>query len=541
MFEHAPAPTVVEGLLAVPVHVLGLRARVVLDAHAGAGRVQALLRYRVGPTSGCPVFDLRQPVDRVRLDGRALAPEHVRPRSVGAEPYATVRVLDLPQATGSTHTLGLGYRLARPASDLGGAYPPVLSVRGRRRLRWSFGMGDLFDGRHLEMWLPSNLPFDRFPVELEVVLDGVGTPHTLITNGAMTATGPSSWDVAFPAWFSSVSAMLELWPTDELEHLRRPAPLRGSGRTVPVDLWKVRGRPEDLAHEGTRVARLLEAGETTFGPFPLDRYTCFFHDREGGMEYAGATTTSSGALAHEVLHSWFARGVMPASDADGWWDEAVTTYLTRRAAAAPLDFRRAPVELCSRRPFQRHTALAAYAEGSRLFSGLEALVGRPALLRAMRSFYLTYRRSCVSTATLEEHLVVETGATAVVDAFHRFVYGFEDPRGPGAVRLDEVAVGVEPDGRRWVTVRVRNDHAAEACAHFLVLLSSAGLVRLAAVAGFDLRPGCSRVLRVRLPPGPGPAGTRGEGLDVVGTVHVRRPVGSSPDRVPRTPVRAGRG
>lgn len=528
VLHHAPDPVVVDGVLAVPVHVRALSAGVVLDAHAGSAHVDARLTYRVGPTPGCALFDLRQPIDQAWLDGRSIAIDELRPHGVGEGPYATVRVVRRSQPAGSTHTLRLRYRLAPPDADLGGAYPPVLAVRGRNRVRWSFGMGDLFDGRHLEMWFPTNLPFDQFPFVLDVVLAGATTPHTVITNGTATPRGTHAWRITYPAWFSSVAPMLELRPTDELEHAARQAVLRPSGRTVPVDVWKVRGGPEDLGRESARIVRLLQAGESTFGTFAGDRFACLFHGADGGMEYAGATTTSSGALAHEVLHSWFARGVLPASDADGWWDEGFTTYLTTGAAPVPLDFDRPPVELCSRRPFQRHTPIAAYGEGSRLFSGLAALVGPSSLVRAMAALFRARSRTCLSTAELEQHLVLETGDVRVVDAFHRFVYGFPDARRPSLIRFAGLSVRDGPDGRPWISARVSNDAGAGPGDHYLLLFSLArrgagpgsdGAVPVAAVAGFELRPGQTRT--VRTPLRPLPAHLREAGLDVVGVVHRR--------------------
>ena len=541
MLVHAPAPVAVDGLLAVPIHILQLRARVVLDAATGRGRVDALMRFRVGPTSGCPLFDLRQSIDAAWLDGQPIAPARVGSRGVGEGPYATVRVLDLPQPAGSTHTLRFSYRLAPPRSDLGGAYPPVLSASSRR-VRWSFGMGDLFDGRHLEMWFPSNLPFDQFPFELALAVTGAEASHTLITNGATTTVGQNAWHITFPAWFSSVSAMVELRPTDELDHAGRRVVLARTGRPVLVDVWKVRGRPGDLPYEAARVARLLDADESRFGPYPVGRCTCFFHDAEGGMEYAGATTTSSRALAHEVLHSWFARGVMPASDADGWWDEGFTTWVTAGAAPTPLDLTRPPVELCSRRPFQRHTEAAAYVEGSRLFGGLAALTGRTALLRSMGALFRARARTCLSTAELEQHLVLDTGAVQVVDAFHRFVYGFGDPSRGSGVRFDRLWVSDEPDGRRWINARVSLGRDAEVCRHFL-LLFSVGALHVGAVAGFDLGPGRTRVLRVPFPTRRGADQSAADSdahLTVTGAVHARlaHPSGGADDHRDRTVMSA---
>jgi hypothetical protein len=56
------------------------------------------------------------------------------------------------------------------------------------------------------------------------------------------------------------------------------------------------------------------------------------------MEYCGATMTDPGALGHELTHSWFARGVMPANGNTGWIDEAVASWRDDgypRASRAP--------------------------------------------------------------------------------------------------------------------------------------------------------------------------------------------------------------
>ena len=40
----------------------------------------------------------------------------------------------------------------------------------------------------------------------------------------------------------------------------------------------------------------------------------------------GGCTSPPGSLHHETFHSWWGRGIKPASQADGWWDEAWNVY-----------------------------------------------------------------------------------------------------------------------------------------------------------------------------------------------------------------------
>ena len=74
-----------------------------------------------------------------------------------------------------------------------------------------------------------------------------------------------------------------------------------------------------------------------------NRFVAFFNG-SGGMEYEGGTTTSTAALLHETFHSWYARGIKPASQADGWWDEGFTKFHDDGANdVIPFDFTDPPI------------------------------------------------------------------------------------------------------------------------------------------------------------------------------------------------------
>jgi hypothetical protein len=220
------------------------------------------------------------------------------------------------------------------------------------------------------------------------------------------------------------------------------------------------------------------------------------------MEYSYAATTSEEALAHEVLHSWFARSVSQATDADGWWKEAFTTYRTTRPMAIPFSDSDQPLMLCSRRPFQRTTPREAYTAGARFFSGVAHAVGGTYRLDVlMRRLYERRAGTPLSTLELEEFLVAESGAVSLVDAFHRYVYGLDDPKHAPILCVEgRPALSRAPGDDTCLAVRVAN-HGVETCKHFMVIfgLPSATRPRPAAVAGgFDLRPGESRLMSARV-------------------------------------------
>jgi hypothetical protein len=500
-FQHAPPPTRVGSCVLVPIHILNLHAIVSMDCVRSRAHVDATMTYIVGPIGGNPFFDLRQTIEQCWIDGIAVDPAVVAARDVGEKaPHSSVRVIRTPQQAKSTHTIRVAYRLAVPRADLGGAYPPVLSWSADGRLRWSFGLADLYAGRHLEAWLPSNLPFDHFPVALDLSITGTPIPHTVITNGHVITTGQNSWSVRFPAWFTTMSPLLEIHAADAVQGASGAMRLPVSQREITVSAWKFAGGGEDLSANVARIMALLSHYERRYGAFTGASFVCFFHGAPGGMEYGHATTTSESALRHEVIHSWFARGITPASQADGWWDEAFTKYEdTLGEPIESFDYHSPPVRLCSRRPFQRTTDARSYEAGSRFFRGVAALIGRDRLIAAMRDLYAARRKTSLTTAALEAHLIAATGAVSLVDAFHRFVYGFDDPLPPPRLAV-EILDGGKPGSGHDNRVRVRVSNRGGACRHFVVVISATEVPgAAAAVAGFDLAPGRARTVLARWP------------------------------------------
>jgi hypothetical protein len=519
-----------------------------MDAWTSTCSVRAELEYLVGPTSGCPLFDLRQHIDRCWLDGLEAHPDLVSDRDVGAGAFSTVRMIDRVQTANSVHRLRLAYRLATPRAELGGDYPPVLHWSDGGRLRWSFGLADLYAGRHLEAWFPANLPFDQFPFRLDLRMTGTQVAHSVITNATLRATGDNRWTAEFPAWSTTMSSLVELRPSDSMERAAASVLLPVSGRTISIEMWQERGGSERLPAQLKRTERLLASNERDYGAFDGDRFVCLLHGAAGGMEYANATTTSADALEHEIFHSWFARGITPASHADGWWDEAFTRFHDDGAMATePFDFAEPPMELCSRASFQRRTAANAYSDGARFFRGVAAAIGAGRLRAVMSDLYRIRNRLPLSTASLEAYLVAASGDPLLVDAFHRFVYGFADPPslpeitfGDATGSLADTWIRRQNDGldihqvpsrhtRNWVYARVSNPRSAEICRHFLVLFTISPttlatpsgtryLAGIAAAPGFDLRPGETRIVSAEWQAG---AGASSAPQMLAATLHAR--------------------
>lgn len=539
-FDLAPPPKVLAGtgITAVPIDIQHVDATIVLDAATGSATGTASFQFVSGPLSGSPVFDLRQPITDVRLDGTSLGAGGAPLRDLGGGPGAEMRVLAATVPPGTTHTLGVDYTVGLPQSPGGGSYPPALEFSSGPAVRLSFGFTDLAAARYLEGWVPSNLIFDQFTLQLVVRVTGTVVPHTVVTNGAVTLLGSNHWQVEWPERTTALSTMLELHASSKLAHASSTVALATG--TVTIDVWKQVTGAANLANELGNLATWLSDNAANIGPYVHgDRFVAYLH--AGGMEYDGGTTSGTGSLRHETHHSWWGRAHQPAGQPDGWIDEAWTTYHDQGGnGSEPFDFTDPPVTLCNRNPWSRVTPGASYSAGATFFRGVASAMGVSSLKSAMADNYVRNRKRPTTTAALEEHLVARSGRPELVDGFHRFIYGFGDQTpGPDLwLRDDPADAGAEPWAGRfwdspdlwvrnaddgglthqnpefgqdnWFHARVRNRGAGPSM-HFVVTFAVANFAAveftypsdwfpaIAAEAGFDLPGGEQRVVKARWP------------------------------------------
>ena len=568
-FDLAPPPVSFDGKTAAPIDISTIDAHLVFDGAASTASGDATLTFVVGPAAGRPMFDLRQTITGVWLDGAPLAVGQVLTRDLGGGPGAELRVLDVPLAAGTSHTLRITYSLGLPASPPGGSYPPGLAWSAGPRLVFNFGFTDLAAARYLESWVPANLIWDQYAVNLELHVTGTAVAHRVITNGTITTLATNHWRVAFPDRVTALSTLVEVRAGDTLSSSSTTVTLPVSGRLITIEAFKLASNITlNLATVLANLSTWLVENENHAGPYlHANRFVAFMI--QGGMEYEGGCTSGSGSLRHETFHSWWGRGVKPASQADGWWDEAWNVYHDSGGAGTqPFDFTESPVTLSTRNAYSRVTPSAAYSSGERFFEGVAALTSPAALTGWMGEFYRQHLDRPVTTLDLEAHLVARSGQPDLVDAFHRWIYGFSDPSpAPDLwLRDDPAHTGTEAWGGRfwdspdlwirhaddggtvhqapiagrdnWFHARIRN-RGASAARHFVVTFQVkqfAGvqftwptdfLPAIAATGGFDLAPGADRIVRARWPAAlVPPAGTHACWLAAV-LARSDRPVGGA--------------
>jgi hypothetical protein len=130
----------------------------------------------------------------------------------------------------------------------------------RPRLTFSFGFADLGAGRYLEAWIPANLIFDQFPLNLDLRVVGTAIPHTPIPPWApITGSSPFPHD-------SRHSRLLEVRATDTLNALTATVTLPISGTRVNIEAWKLTGSSVDLRAQIANLKAWLATNESSRGP-----------------------------------------------------------------------------------------------------------------------------------------------------------------------------------------------------------------------------------------------------------------------------------
>jgi hypothetical protein len=443
-FDFAPPPAPAAGGLAVPIDVQRVEARLRFNPLV-ADTLDATVEFVTGPVDGFPVFDLRQTVRLAWLDGEPVPPDRLAHHDLGGGPGAEMRVIERVLPASTAHALRVVADLGPPQVRTDKNRRPVLLWDDRRRLTFRFGFTDRRPARYLESWVPSNLIFDEFALVLHVWVDQTDVPHRVITNGEVEEHGFNRWTARFPSTTASFAPLFEIMAADRLESARASVALPTSGRSVAVEVWRAKGDPTSLDAVLQTVREALPEYEARFGPYPHgDRFVVMADVDSEGMEYAGGATGDLLSMRHEIAHSWFGRGVYPASQPDSWFDEAVVIYAIDEANGprqgfADTNARR--VAIAPATPWSRVTVLEAYAQGSLVFAELATLVGPDRTESILRDLMARQIGTPLTTQALEELVVRHVPRAQTVNLFHRLVHGLPDPPSPPRLAFPGTAAG----------------------------------------------------------------------------------------------------
>ncbi|MCB9675307.1 MAG: hypothetical protein H6737_09340 [Alphaproteobacteria bacterium] len=392
----------------------------------GGLEVTSTATLLVGERDARPVLELRPDPAEARLDGAPVALERVTVSRPGRE------VVVLPALDPCTeHVLELSYTLA-PDWLLGEGDQTRMEVYGEG-VFWAAGLEDDAPGKFLSMWMPSNLLFDRFDVALDIDVSALAGPHEILATGTTVETDAGwslEWDRTLahsPYWVIS--------PTALTVRASRVAALEDGPVTVEVRALSM-DDGADVEEAAERAEAALTEFSAAFGPYHHgDRYLVWIRDeQQSSMEYDGATLTAMGAIEHEIMHSWFARGAAPVADLHGWVDEAVTSWVTDilpyRAVPIPYDTDPMVLQVGDDEWAGPELGVGQYVFGSSIFAGIADAHGVDATVEALGAFYVAWAGRSYRSADLEEHLTCWFDDDEVRHAFRHRAYGLEGPPGP---------------------------------------------------------------------------------------------------------------
>lgn len=290
-----------------------------------------------------------------------------------------------------------------------------------RKVSSAFWIRDLKYRKFLEQYIPSNFEFDQYKMTFNVTFAGtVKANQDIYTNGTVTETSPNSYRVEFPEYYTVSCPYFHTTPKGKMKRIDYKYPSI-SGREIPVTVYTSWwSNPMKFKNESEKIFKELEADYGAWAHNGLIAYETF--PGTGGMEHSGATQTSLGALDHEMLHSYFAKGVMPANGNSGWIDEAIASWRDKGYQRKPLP-NYPGSNIGSQSPYKRNTDDRSYKFGAEFMAYMDYKLQDMGGLKAfLRGYFAAYKHTVVTTEHFKNNLEFFSGLDLSED-FNTYILG----------------------------------------------------------------------------------------------------------------------
>jgi hypothetical protein len=290
-----------------------------------------------------------------------------------------------------------------------------------RKVSSAFWIRDLKYRKFMEQYIPSNFEYDQYQMTMNVTFAGTSRARQdIYTNGALTQTSPNSYKIVYPEFYTVSCPYFHTTPKGQKKRLDFTYKSM-TGRDIPVTVYTSWwSHPRKFKAEAEKVFKELE---NDYGPWAHSGFVAYQTlPGTGGMEHAGATQTSFGALDHEMLHSYFAKGMMPANGNSGWIDEAIASW-------RDYGYQRKPIpgfsgsNLGSQSVYNRHTDSRSYALGREFLAYLDYRLQDLGGLKAfLKGYFQTYKYTVITTEHFKNNLEFFSGLD-LSDDFNTYIWG----------------------------------------------------------------------------------------------------------------------
>ncbi len=284
----------------------------------------------------------------------------------------------------------------------------------------AFWMSDLSDRGYIERYLPTNFAYDIIPMTFHVKFDGAAINQTIYSNGNVEKISDNEFKIVFEKNLNTSCPYYHTTPTGSFAE-RRFSVRSVDGRDLPAIIYIPHDQAARLDGLQTLTVSLIDELEKDYGAFLHQSITIYVNGPSGGMEYSGATITSERALGHELFHSYFARGIIPADGNSGWIDEALASWRDKGYSSIPTLAGTSKIAVLG--TYVRLTDRLAYSFGERFMSLLnnkfESQGGLKPFLRSFlekKAFDPIYVQDLIDG--INEHY-----GTDVTDLFNQYVKG----------------------------------------------------------------------------------------------------------------------
>jgi hypothetical protein len=387
---------------AVFVDFTKVNYKVTYDVQAEKTKAVSTIEF-IQETAGYPLLDSVNELSSVLING-----ENSKLNLVSAPDRATkYRMLDSELAAG-THTIVTQ-----------NAFSKNINYKNQA-LSSAYWTSDLSDRSYLESYMPANLEFDQSQMTFEITILNASRDHVIYANGKITKISKNNFKVEYPKHFTSSSMYFHIAPKGQFDE-NTTTFKSVDGREIPVRVYRSAGSSlETFTKETHKVLHELEAD---YGPFPHPEVT-IYGAGQGGMEYCGATRTSFSALGHELTHSYFARGIIPARGNSGWVDEAVASWRDKGYRSRRSGLRR--TTMAGHSIYRRSTDRAAYSSGAKFMEYLHGQLNNQGGLKPfLKDFKNKWLFKPFFTSDFISELEAHSGRSFEAE-FKKYIFGNEN-------------------------------------------------------------------------------------------------------------------
>lgn len=401
--DHAPPAFETNFGKAIFVDFIKADYDIIYDFESVSASVETTITFQSNDT-GLAIFDSVSTPKAVWLNGQYAEQRLI---NVPGE-VSKVRVVTTPVTPG-VHTLKLRTELIKGT---------LFTWRG---VQSGFFIKDLKDRNFLERYVPTNYEYDSYKMNFRVEIIGTSKSHNIFANGDVTELSKNLIEVSYPDFYTSSSVFFHLVPKSRFHRLHFTY-TSINGNQFPVTIysnWKLRNW-----RMKRKTLKVLAELENDYGPWPHPGLIIYGTKIRGGMEYVGATATSYISLGHELQHSYFAKGIMPADGNSGWMDEGIASWRDRghKTASRP---NYTSVNLAHHNVYTRKTDKRSYVKGRSFFAYIDYKLkrnGTKGFKDFLRGYFEKRKFTSVTTEDLIHDLEEYSGISFRQD-FNQYIYG----------------------------------------------------------------------------------------------------------------------